>query len=99
MIIESRRARQAGSLPDASIPKYLSAAQQYLPPLGECFLPPPDLREASGSSDPDGDPLTFAWDMTGNGEFTDATGESPTLSWEAWWRWGSSAPANLTLPY
>jgi hypothetical protein len=37
--------------------------------------------DASESFDPDGDALTFAWDLTGNGDFSDATGETPTLSW------------------
>lgn len=33
---------------------------------------------ASGSTDVDGDPLTFAWDFHNNGSFTDATGVNAT---------------------
>jgi hypothetical protein len=35
---------------------------------------------SSGSSDPDGDPLTFSWDVNGDGTHGDATGASPTLT-------------------
>jgi hypothetical protein len=36
--------------------------------------------DASGSSDPDGDLLSFSWDVNGDGVFRDAGGVSPTLS-------------------
>ncbi|HEY1598691.1 MAG TPA: right-handed parallel beta-helix repeat-containing protein, partial [Pirellulales bacterium] len=37
--------------------------------------------DATHSSDPDGDPLTYSWDINGDGVFGDATGANPTLSW------------------
>lgn len=39
--------------------------------------------DASGSSDPDDDPLTFSWDVNGDGVFGDTSGEKPTLDWIA----------------
>ncbi len=38
--------------------------------------------DASGSFDPDVDhSLTFSWDVNGDGEYGDAVGQSPSLSW------------------
>lgn len=36
--------------------------------------------DASGSSDADGDTLTFSWDVNGDGTFGDAMGATPTLT-------------------
>lgn len=37
--------------------------------------------DGSGSFDPDGDTLSYAWDLDNDGIFGDATGVSPTLTW------------------
>jgi hypothetical protein len=37
----------------------------------------------SGSSDPNNDPLNFAWDLDKDGQFDDATGPTPTYTWPA----------------
>jgi subtilisin-like proprotein convertase family protein len=37
--------------------------------------------DASGTTDADGDALSYTWDVNGDGTFGDATGVNPTLTW------------------
>ncbi|MEX1027024.1 MAG: MBG domain-containing protein [Candidatus Paceibacterota bacterium] len=81
-----------GDPPVANQPPTANAGQPYEITVGE------DLAlDASGSSDPDGDDLTFGWDLTGNGEFTDATGESPTLDWDSLVGMGIDGPGEFEV--
>ncbi|MFT5526977.1 MAG: Ca2+-binding RTX toxin-like protein, partial [Pirellulaceae bacterium] len=41
------------------------------------------VLDASGSTDIDFDSLTYSWDINGDGDFSDATGPTPTLNWAA----------------
>lgn len=65
-------------------------AQRYTsnaPPIADAGGPY-SIREGQSltldglqSNDPDGDSLTFAWELNGDGLFDDAVGAQPTLTW------------------
>ncbi len=52
---------------------------------------------ASLSTDPNGDPLTFTWDINGDGVWGDAVGITPTLSWEQLKSLGIDGPSTYAV--
>lgn len=73
-------------------PPVADAGGPYTITVGESLT-----LDASGSSDPDDDLLTFAWDLTDDGAFTNATGVSPTLSWAALVALGIDGPGDYDV--
>jgi hypothetical protein len=57
-------------------PPVASAGGPYTVPEGGSLA-----LNASASSDPNMDPLTYSWDVNGDGTFGDASGVMPTLTW------------------
>ena len=53
--------------------------------------------DGSGSSDADGDSLTYAWDFDGDGQFDDASGVSPTFAARGGRRPGQEFPVSLQV--
>lgn len=46
------------------------------------------LLDGSGSSDPEGNPLTYRWDLNNDGIFGDAVGATPSIDWTTLNAWG-----------
>jgi hypothetical protein len=58
------------------LPPNPCAGGPYLLPEGQALV-----LDATCTTNPTGYPLTFTWDVNGDGIFGDATGMTPTLSW------------------
>lgn len=53
--------------------------------------------DATGSSDPDGDPLNISWDIDNDGSYGDLLGDSPTLTYDDLATFGIDAPGTYTI--
>ncbi len=53
--------------------------------------------DGSGSIDPQGDPLTFQWDLDNDGTYGDVTGETPTVTWATLQTWGIDDDGTHTI--
>ena len=53
--------------------------------------------DASGSSDPDSDPMTYSWDLNNDSTYGDATGVSPTLTWAQLQAFGINDDGTYTI--
>jgi hypothetical protein len=53
--------------------------------------------DASGSTDPQGIPLTYSWDVNGDGKFGDVTGVTPSLSWAKLNSLGITGPGTWSI--
>ena len=53
--------------------------------------------DASASSDPNSDPLTFSWDLNNDGTYGDVTGETPTVSWATLESFGINSAGNYPI--
>ena len=50
--------------------------------------------DGSGSSDPDGDPITYAWDLDGDGLYDDSTAAQPTFTYTQSGTFTAAAPGH-----
>ncbi|WP_445149597.1 PKD domain-containing protein [Baekduia sp. Peel2402] len=54
----------------------------------------PVLLDASRSTDPNGDALSYAWDLDGDGQFDDGAGETQTMNYETAGRYKVAVQVN-----
>jgi len=64
-----------GSITVVNVPPIVGAGGPYQVTQGS------NLVLSASATDPGGDAVTLAWDIDGNGAFTDAVGFSPTIPW------------------
>jgi hypothetical protein len=74
---DSGAATDTATLQITNVPPTAHAGGSYIIDEGEDAI-----LDASGSHDPVDDALTFTWDLNGDAVFGDATGETPTVSWD-----------------